>query len=175
MTIFSYKGLTRNPEIENTPVWILPNIWRLGWARGYHLWHKYLQQNVNVTAFTVSELLFWSVCYYHVTYAFQCESTVYSCLNVKELLAWNGHDIWRLSESNRIQAHNHLVCKRTLNHLGKLAKWLSCVVRTYRTMLWTVYHYVTYALWSCLALISERPQLMNPKWTVNTEARLHPT
>ena len=30
MTIFFYKGLTRNPEIGNTPVWVLPNIWRLG-------------------------------------------------------------------------------------------------------------------------------------------------
>ena len=24
------KGLTRNPEIANTPVWVLANIWRLG-------------------------------------------------------------------------------------------------------------------------------------------------
>ena len=30
MTVFFYKGLTRNPEIRNTPVWVLPNIWRLG-------------------------------------------------------------------------------------------------------------------------------------------------
>ena len=30
MTIFFYKGLTRNPEIGNTSVWVLPNIWRLG-------------------------------------------------------------------------------------------------------------------------------------------------
>ena len=30
MTIFFYKGLARNPEIGNTPVWDLPNIWRLG-------------------------------------------------------------------------------------------------------------------------------------------------
>ena len=30
VTIFFYKGLTRNPEIGNTPVWVLPNIWRLG-------------------------------------------------------------------------------------------------------------------------------------------------
>ena len=30
MTIFFYKWLTRNPEIGNTPVWALPNIWRLG-------------------------------------------------------------------------------------------------------------------------------------------------
>ena len=29
MTSFLYKGLTRNPEIGNTPVWVLPNIWRL--------------------------------------------------------------------------------------------------------------------------------------------------
>ena len=30
MTISFYKGLTRNPEIGNTPVWVLLNIWRLG-------------------------------------------------------------------------------------------------------------------------------------------------
>ena len=29
MTIFFYKRLTRNPEIENTTVSVLPNIWRL--------------------------------------------------------------------------------------------------------------------------------------------------
>ena len=33
MTIFFYKGLTRNPEIENTPVWIFPNIWSLARVR----------------------------------------------------------------------------------------------------------------------------------------------
>ena len=33
---------------------------------------------------------------YHVTYAFQSESTLYSCLNVKELLAWNRHNIWNI-------------------------------------------------------------------------------
>ena len=32
MTISFYKGLTRNPEIRNTPIWALPNIWRLGWV-----------------------------------------------------------------------------------------------------------------------------------------------
>ena len=30
-----------------------------------------------------------TVCYYHVTYAFQSESTRNSCLNVKELFARN--------------------------------------------------------------------------------------
>ena len=32
-TIFFYKGLTRNPEIGNTPVLVLPNMWRLGQVR----------------------------------------------------------------------------------------------------------------------------------------------
>ena len=34
-----------------------------------------------------------TVCSYHVTYAFQSESTLYSCLNVKELLARNRREI----------------------------------------------------------------------------------
>ena len=29
MTIFFYKGLIRNLEIGNNPIWVLPNIWRL--------------------------------------------------------------------------------------------------------------------------------------------------
>ena len=72
-----------------------------------------------------------TVCYYHVTYAFQSESTFYSCLNVKELLARNRCDIWSLSNSNGIWTHNHLVQKRALKNLEKLAKWLSCVMSTY--------------------------------------------
>ena len=32
MTIFFYKGLTKSPEIGNTPVWVLLEIWRLGWV-----------------------------------------------------------------------------------------------------------------------------------------------
>ena len=34
MTIFFYKGLTRNLEIRNTPVSVFPNIWRLGRVMG---------------------------------------------------------------------------------------------------------------------------------------------
>ena len=34
-----------------------------------------------------------TVCSYHVTYAFQSESTLYSCLNVKELLSRNRREI----------------------------------------------------------------------------------
>ena len=39
--------------------------------------------------------------------------------------------ICMISYCNRTGTHNHLVCRRTLNHFTKLAKWLSCVVSTY--------------------------------------------
>ena len=35
------------------------------------------------------------------------------------------------SDCNWTRTQNHLVLKRTLNHLAKLAKWLSCVLSTY--------------------------------------------
>ena len=73
------------------------------------------------------------VCFYHVTYEFESESTLYNCLNVKELLARSSRHIWRLSDCNGTRTHNHLVRKRTLNHLAKLAslaKWLSVRLRT---------------------------------------------
>ena len=50
-----------------------------------------------------------TVCYYHIEYAFQSESTLYSCLNVKELLAQKS-----LSGSNRIRIQ--LVV--SLNHVA---------------------------------------------------------
>ena len=34
-----------------------------------------------------------TVCFYHVTYTFQSESKLCSCVNVKELLAQNTQDI----------------------------------------------------------------------------------
>ena len=48
-----------------------------------------------------------------------------SCLNVKELRAQSRRHIWSLSDCNGIRTHNHVVRKRTLNHLAKLAKWLN--------------------------------------------------
>ena len=62
----------------------------------------------------------YTVCSCHVTYAFESESTLYSCLNVKELLARSRHEIWRWGDCNWTRAQNHLVLKRTLNHLAKL-------------------------------------------------------
>ena len=72
-----------------------------------------------------------TVCFYHVTYAFQSESTLYSCLNVKELLARSRREIWRWSDCNWIRTHNHLVHKRTLNHLAIWPAWLNGWVFVY--------------------------------------------
>ena len=87
-----------------------------------------------------------TVCYCHVTYAFHSESTLYSCLNVKELLTRSRGEIWKLSDSNWTRTQNHLVPKRTLNHLVKLAKWLSCVLSTYLcggfVQIWTKWFWV---------------------------------
>ena len=75
-----------------------------------------------------------TVCFYHITYRFQSESTLYSCLNVKELFAQNRREIWILSDCNGTRTYNHLARKRTLNHLAKLTycltKWLNVPLRT---------------------------------------------
>ena len=80
---------------------------------------------------------------------FQSESTFYICLNVKEHLAQNRCDIWRLSDCNRIRTHNHLVPKRKLNHLNKLIKSLSWVVNAY------LYDAFDSMFLSCHVLVSE--------------------
>ena len=65
-TILIYKGFTRNREIGNTPVWVLPNIWILGRVMdtifGLKVSDKILlnaerSKMPGVTAFTVFELL----------------------------------------------------------------------------------------------------------------------
>ena len=60
-------------------------------------------------------------------------------VNPHSIVAWMsrnslleaGAKFWNLSDCNWTRTHNHLVHKPTLNHLAKLAKWLSCVVSTY--------------------------------------------
>ena len=47
MTISFYQGLTRNPEIGNNLVWVLPNIWRL--------WDKLGIPNLTRTSLNVTE------------------------------------------------------------------------------------------------------------------------
>ena len=64
LTIFLYKGLTRNLEIGNTTVWVLLNIWRLGrelgipnLARMFLIKCFWMLQNAMVIAFIDPELL----------------------------------------------------------------------------------------------------------------------
>ena len=63
MTIFFYKELTRNPEIGNNPVWVLPNFWRLGQVMSTKFGTMsliecyWMLQNSRVAAFTVFDLL----------------------------------------------------------------------------------------------------------------------
>ena len=59
-----------------------------------------------------------TVCYYHLKYAFQNESTLCSFLNVKELLARIRQDVWNLSDDKGTRTHNHFVYKWPLNHLA---------------------------------------------------------
>ena len=61
-------------------------------------------------------------CSCYVTYKLQNQFTLYSCLNVKELIARNYRNIWSLSDYNWTGTHNHLVHKLTVNHLSKLAR-----------------------------------------------------
>ena len=106
--IFFYKRLTRNPEIGNTPILVLPNIWRLGRVRDTKF-----GTNVSI------EML----------------------LNIAKCQGYSFYHFWvikrypppRLGLSDRkgSRTQNHLLRKRTLNHLVKLAKWMSCVVSTY--------------------------------------------
>ena len=72
-----------------------------------------------------------TVCYYHVTYSFQSETTCYICLNINEPFSRNRSDLWNLSYFNGTRTHNHLLHKRTFKHLAKPTKWLSWIVSTY--------------------------------------------
>ena len=48
--------------------------------------------------------------------------------HMKECVQWL---VFCLSDSNGTRTHNHVVCKRTLNHIAKLAKRLTNVMSTY--------------------------------------------
>ena len=60
-----------------------------------------------------------------VKYAFHIESTLYTCLNVKELLARRRSQVWSLNYCNWTPTQNHWLRKRTFNHLAKLTYELS--------------------------------------------------
>ena len=71
------------------------------------------------------------------------------CLNVKGHLALTRCEIIKLSDCNWTLTQNHLLRKRALNHLAKMAKWLSCFLSTY---LYGAFHCM---FLSCYVRISE--------------------
>ena len=136
-TLFSYLNVKRLLAQNRC------NIWSLGDCNGTRI-HKHLisKGTLNHLAKLPSGLscvLIWvlictvslTVSFYHVAYVFQSKSRLYRYVNVKELPYRNRPDIWSLIDCNTTQTYNHLVCKRALNHLAKLAKGLSCAVSTY--------------------------------------------
>ena len=89
---------------------------------------------------------------HHITYAFQSESTLYICLNVKEFLAQNRRDIWSFKWLQRDSN------PEPLNRLAKLAKRLSCVVST------CLYGAFDCNLLSCHVCISQHSSIFWPVW-----------
>ena len=59
----------------------------------------FLKRDVTYEAIFYDLTKNWIVCYYDVTYSFKSESTLYSFLNIKELLARNLRDIRSLKQT----------------------------------------------------------------------------
>ena len=89
-----------------------------------------MKKSGNVFHFTILCFFYWAVSINSVQVpVVQCSTFCSSRLPLT-----SGWKIWcrsSLSDCNWTRTHNHLVLKRTLNHLAKLAKWLSCVGSTY--------------------------------------------
>ena len=75
--------------------------------------------------------VFITICYSHVTYAFQSESTLYIWQNFKELLAQSRSKIWSVSDCNGTRTNKNLVGKQKLKNFAKLTKLLSWFMSTY--------------------------------------------
>ena len=59
MTIFFYMGLTKNPKIGNTPVWVLPNICRLDTKFGTNVPNKMLLNSTKCEGYSFYR--FWVI------------------------------------------------------------------------------------------------------------------
>ena len=95
-----------------------------------------------------------TACCYHVRYEFHIESTLCSCMNVKERLAQNRCNIWNLTDSNRVQTHNHLhnhlVCKQKVIHLATLKCVCDMIIaygQMHRTDKYSQHSSVTLSVW----------------------------
>ena len=103
------------------------------WTRTHnHLVHKQTFQKRTPNHLAKLALNYWAVlwilfctahltvCSCHVTYAFQSESTLNSCLNVKEHLARHRREIWSFSDCNWVFVYELSGCgfKSSCSHLN---------------------------------------------------------
>ena len=113
-------------------------------------------QSQNFLLFQVFIVL--TVCYY-VTCAFQSESTLYSCLNVKELLAQNRCDIWSFNHLNsryRPVSSKELLDIQTITECEFTLKLVRDLVRTYSQMHGTDKYLQVLCLASASNLLKQR-------------------
>ena len=113
---------------------ILLTTWKI---KALKKWKTHLEISLFYTVYVPKVTIIWfmipeiwsatdrTVCHFG---PFFCHFTSLTTWKIK---IWkNEKSIWRCVRNwNRTQ--NHLVLKRTLNHLVKLAKWSSCVLSTY--------------------------------------------
>ena len=93
LNLKKFQVKKRTPHLKiHSQIWV-SQFWPL-------LWYRMSLNNV-------SSIVLLTVSLYHVTYTFQSESTLYSCLNVKKLLARSRHQIWSLSDCNWTWTQKH--------------------------------------------------------------------
>ena len=94
------------------------------------------QTSENVFTYTKTSLfLFWDDIFTNL-FATCAEEAIKSILHEFQTNSIS------LSNCNETPTHTHVIRKRTLNHLAKLAKWLSCVMSTVHLIVCS--YYVTY-------------------------------
>ena len=118
------------------------------WIKGLQKLRTWCTRNNNYS-------ILWSYYYNcviimsHKSFRVNLHSTI--CMNVKELLARSRCHIWTLSDSNEIWTHNHLVPKRTINHLANLGK-LASLAKWLSVGLWTKWLWVRIPLLPLVAV-----------------------
>ena len=90
LTVFSGINIFARVEEEKQLLGLITSVFSLLFCLSSGVVKK-LQQDTKTRKKKHNKLL--SVCSYHVTYAFQSESTLSSCLNVKELLVRSRREI----------------------------------------------------------------------------------
>ena len=96
---------------------------------------------IEVCCEVLFSILHLTVCSYPVTCACQSKSTLYICLNVRELLVQYRHKIGSLSDCNKTRTHKHKVfldiqadieCGFALTCVHDMIRTYSQIHRTYK-------------------------------------------